>query len=114
MASSAVRTAKTFLCISQPFRAAASAACRKARVYSSMSRKVPKDFRQRTFGLSKAKDTGCSSLEEVGTLLCGFGCQSIRDLISHSDAFTAGSIEGAKSVSGCFQQCLPLPLNFRK
>src|SRR5215510_1582157 len=61
--------AKTFSYISPPFRLVASAACKKARLYSSMSRKVRKAFRQRTFDPSRRTTTGCSRSERaLGTL----------------------------------------------
>src|SRR5215475_9023615 len=65
--------AKTFSYISPPFRLVASAACKKARLYSSMSRKVRKAFRQRTFDPSRRTTTGCSRSERaLGTLLSTF------------------------------------------
>src|ERR1700756_1047078 len=52
-ALSAVRMAKTCLYIFRLFRLAASAACKKARLFSSMSRKARRVFRQRTFDQSR-------------------------------------------------------------
>src|SRR5215472_5403632 len=84
MDSSAVRMVKTFLYIFRPFRAAASAACKKARLYSSMSRKAPKAFKQKTFGPSKSQRHRVLILgKRMGTFfvrrahfLCGVGRQS--------------------------------------
>src|SRR5579864_8255280 len=53
MALSAVKMAKTFSYISRLFRLADSAACKKAKLYSSMSQKARRAFRQRTFDQSK-------------------------------------------------------------
>src|SRR5215510_6011059 len=80
--------AKTFSYISPPFRLVASAACKKARLYSSMSRKVRKAFRQRTFDPSRRTTTGCSRSERaLGTL---FDCVAYDTFISfgNGDAST--------------------------
>src|SRR5271157_4466888 len=52
-ASFHVRTAKMFSCISQPFKPAVFAACKRGKGCSLPSPKAPRVYRQRTFRLSK-------------------------------------------------------------